>query len=364
MDILYDHQIFSMQRFGGISRYFQELHVAFSQYPQIHTSISLKYSNNFYLENTASLKTSTFFKNYSFKGKHKLLYYLNKRASIKALKSQDFKVFHPTYYYPYFLSYLKKRPYVVTVHDLIHEIYPDLVHKKDYSRLCKEKILPGAKRIIAISQQTRNDLLRYYKVDEDKVDVIFHGAPKSVKNPQPVNNIDKKFILFVGKRGLYKNFNRLLQAIASTLKTYDLQLICVGGGAFSEQEKIFIQKLDLSSKVKLLFLDDDELAYCYQKAELFVFPSLYEGFGMPILEAFTNNCPIAISKASCFPEVAGDAAMYFDAQSESSMKNTVETMLNSPSLCHSLVAKGRERVKLFSWAKTAEQTLKCYQHAT
>ena len=126
---------------------------------------------------------------------------------------------------------------------------------------------------------------------------------------------------------------------------------------------MFAQK-NISNKVFVFSsIDDNTLALLYRKAEMFVYPSLYEGFGIPILEAFSNQCPVVLSKASCFPEVAGDAAEYFEATNVGALIQSITKILDNKSYRDELVAKGNERLKLFTWDNTAKETVKTYKKA-
>jgi glycosyltransferase involved in cell wall biosynthesis len=151
-----------------------------------------------------------------------------------------------------------------------------------------------------------------------------------------------------------------VKAASPLLIKYDLRLVCTGK-PFDNAEMQFLKSLGILDRTSCLFASEAELKNLYATALLFVYPSLYEGFGIPILEAFAMNCPMAISNTSCFPEVAGDAALYFDPQSIDEMRSVMENAILSPSLRNELVLKGQERLKLYSWRKCAEETAKVYQ---
>lgn len=174
----------------------------------------------------------------------------------------------------------------------------------------------------------------------------------------------ENFILYVGKRNTYKNFLFLIEAfntLAATNRT--LALVCAGGGKFTREEQRKIAKYHLTGRITHVQVDDTALSYLYTKAQAFVFPSLYEGFGIPILEAFACGCPAVLSKKSSLPEVGGDAARYFDPENAESLVATLAEVLEDKKLSGSLRIKGFERIKLFSWEKTASMTIETYRKA-
>ena len=140
----------------------------------------------------------------------------------------------------------------------------------------------------------------------------------------------------------------------------DLHVICAGGGDFTKEERHLFKTLKLSDRIKQWSVNDDMLALLYKKAAFFIFPSLYEGFGLPVLEAFANECPVLVSRVGSLPEVAGDAALYFDPKDGSSLESSVNQIINNDNLRKEIVAKGIARLKRFTWEKTAEATKGVY----
>jgi glycosyltransferase involved in cell wall biosynthesis len=173
MKILYDHQIFTNQIYGGVSRYFCELMDHISQNQDIEFEITLKYSNNHYLENVNFTKHKTFFKDIHFKGKSHIMTSINESHSKRLLIKHDFDIFHPTYYNPYFLKYIDKKPFVVTVYDMIHELYPELFSNKNKITERKKILTRKADMILSISENTKKDLIEICDVPENKVKVAY-----------------------------------------------------------------------------------------------------------------------------------------------------------------------------------------------
>jgi len=363
MKILYDHQIFTLQRLGGISRYFRELIFHFNSMEDIDVEIPLMLSNNRYLSETKIIKHINLFPNKQFRGKRRLFNFVNKLNSVSSLKNHNYDIFHPTYYDPYFLKYIDDKPFVLTLHDMIHEKFRGMISKKDRTSLSKRLLVEKATKIIAVSESTKRDLIELFGTNDAKIEVVYHGYSMFPKSDINLSlDIPKKYLLFVGGRSSYKNFERLTKSISHILKQdREVFLLCTGGGKFSSREKKLFVDLEISKQVLQYDLDDDGLAYFYKNALAFVFPSLYEGFGIPVLESFACGCPVLCSNAGSLPEVAGDAALYFDPYSEASIRNAVLKVLGDTIFREDLINKGYEQLKKFSWAQTAEKTKKIYE---
>jgi glycosyltransferase involved in cell wall biosynthesis len=352
MKVLYDHQIFSWQKFGGISRYFFEL-MNHSK-DLFEYEISGLFSENEYIKplgiyNEFSIK-------HQFKGRQRIINYLNKRDSIRKIKKEIYDVLHPTYYDPYILQ-KKTKPLVVTVHDMIHELFPNYISLDRKIIYNKKEIIFKADRIIAISENTKKDILKYYNgLDERKINVVYHGTSHKILKDAKKKN----YILFTGQRLGYKNYKTFLIAVAPLLLKYDLSLVCTGQ-SFDSEEKQMINDLHVANRAISKFVSDDELADLYSKAIAFVFPSLYEGFGIPVLEAFAAGCPTVLANTSSLPEIGGSAALYFDPYSIEDMRSTIERVIISPSLQCELIDRGKEQLKIFSWKRCAEETAKVYK---
>jgi glycosyltransferase involved in cell wall biosynthesis len=367
MKILYDYQTFTIQQYGGISRYFFELIKRFHTVKS-SCSVGAVFSNNAYLNKNTYEGIQPFFPNNNFKGKDYLYTRANQFKSLKDLKVQKFDVFHPTYYNDYFLNHIGKKPFVVTFYDMIHEKF-----HSQYSELSndmavynfKRKLAEKAERIIAISETTKNDIIDIYGIDENKIDVVYLGNSLESAIVGEKRIVEQEYILFVGNRSLYKNFEGFTTVVADQLKANCLLLVCAGGGAFSEQEMDFIKKMNLDkSIVHVNKIDDSILSNLYSNALFFAFPSLYEGFGIPVLESFASNCPTLLSTGGSLPEIGGEAAVYFDPNDQHSLYSAVENLISSTALRTEKIQKGEARVKEFSWDKTFQETMKIYKQIT
>lgn len=169
------------------------------------------------------------------------------------------------------------------------------------------------------------------------------------------------YFLYVGGRSSYKNFKFLLKAFSIISQKYRVNLICTGSN-FTSYERKLLAEYNINDWVKASIIrNDEELCLLYKNAISIVYPSLYEGFGMPILEAFACHCPVLLSNTSCFPEIAQDAGLYFSPYELESLVHSMELILLDDLLRNSLINKGLDREKEFSWNKTANQTLEVYK---
>ena len=140
----------------------------------------------------------------------------------------------------------------------------------------------------------------------------------------------------------------------------DLYVVCTGDH-FTAEENSYFEALDIKDQLKIIFVDDAELLGLYKSAQMFIYPSYYEGFGIPILEAFQAECPVVLSNGSCFPEVAGDVGVYFDFKSPQQLRTAVLSLLNDKEYRQKMIRKGKQRLHHFSWEKSALQTVEIYK---
>ena len=373
MKILFDHQIFEMQRFGGISNMY--VNIIGNLPPSVSYTISVKDCDNIHLKESHLKKTGAMqsFDNFitekRFKGK-RLLYntiekyypsiqssHKNLRHSIKLLEEGDYDIFHPTFFDDYFIPHLHGKPFVLTIYDMISELF---FEKNDFQTIKKRELVQSAAHIVAISEKTKEDIINILHVDESKISVVYLAVPDISLHPtSPI--ITGNYILFVGNRGGYKNFLPMFKSIAPLLQKHqEIKLVCTGN-PFNETEKNTIKYYNLSEQVIHIHPSDKEIRNLYSHALCFIFPSLYEGFGIPILEAWQCNCPVLLNKKSCFPEIADDAALYFDPNNESEISKTVEKLIVSESLRKELVLKGSKRFDFFSMDNFIKNTYNVYQ---
>lgn len=363
MHISYDYQIFSLQNVGGISRYFVELGQRLPiLFPDMHTTAIAPFYINEYLAASSINKIGR--KINAFSGKHRVLPLLNDLFSTVILKKNQPDILHETYYATRPLAF--KGPRVLTVYDMIHERFPDQFHGPDrkIARL-KGKAVARADHLIAISQSTCDDLVNFLGVDKGKITVI-PLASSFARDPHR-QKIDvrrqRPYLLYVGLREGVKNFEALLTAYAnSSLLRTEFDLLCIGGGEFSRNELELVKTLDVCQSVKHLNADDTMLADLYSQATLFVYPSLYEGFGIPLLEAMYCGCPVACSDCSSMPEIAGNAAVFFNPEDTEDMTAVLEETVQSETTLAVLKERGRQREKRYTWDACVAQTADVYRN--
>lgn len=355
MKIFFDHQIFSLQRYGGVSRYFVEV---MKRIPKNEWFTSTVISNNAYVQDTKLFTAYSFLPEISFYGKERLTSLMGNIYSSYKILTEKFDVFHQTDYNPYCLPWLKKRkiPMVTTCHDLNFAT----INKCGYLMKWQKKSMENADAIISISNHTKNELIRLWEINPDKIFVVHHGVNR-IDNIPYKRILDFPYILYVGTRYDFKNFNSILKTSKNLFyKHNDLKLVCTGT-KFQKEELKLINELGIQNHIVHISASENQLNSLYHYAELFVFPSYSEGFGMPLLEAMANMCPVACSNTSCFPEIAGNAASYFSPDNLDEMYDVLNELLNNSSMRELYVSKGLERVQHFSWENSVKGHLDVYK---
>lgn len=379
MRVLYDPQAFDMQTHGGVSRCFAELYKHMPAF--VDAQIFVKETDNVYLRELGFPASGNLYKDFlcakDSKLKHilfKLTYNLkygdfsrwdkrpliNRNEVKSVIKNGDYDIFHPTFFDDYFLRLIGKKPFVITVHDMIPEIFSMDAPQAQQ----KLAVIPKATHLIAVSEQTKKDLVRIMNVPEEKVSVVYHGADEEPYIPSSNAPLAEEYILYVGSRYVYKNFTAFCKSCVGILKRHlQLKIVCTGV-PFSPEEIQLFESLGIKERMVHKFVQTrQELFDLYHYALTFVYPSLYEGFGIPILEAYKADCPVMLNRASCFPEIAGDAAVFFDLNSEKSdFEEQFETLYRlTGDERGELIQRQRERMKLYSWSKSAAQLADVYK---
>ena len=345
--------------YGGISRYFCEL-IKGIEKTNNKAHLSLLYSNNAYLK-----EYELNVRPYPFQKRHRLLVETNRLFNVFDFKLGNYDLYHATYFNPSFISAIGKKPYVVTYYDMIHE---KLGGKFDSLRAdtrtieWKREIAKRASGLIAISENTKKDMVDYLDVSPERIDVIYLSSSMKI-NYERIDDaeIGEKYLLFVGNRDVYKNFIPFLDAVAPILLRYQINLICAGGRDFDETERNTIKHLGIGANVEYRAVTDQTLSQLYSQAIAFVFPSLYEGFGIPILEAMSCGCPCLLSDSSSMPEIGGEAALYFNPSDVDDMRLKITQLLDDECLRSDLSKAGINRAALFSWQDTVARTLSLYE---
>ena len=365
MKIAFDHQIFSSQKYGGISRYFVNLaeHLSDSSRFKSNVKVIAPFHKNDFLMNASKQLKVLQISSGNLARSKRITRIANDLVSSVALRSFQPDIIHETYYSCSVRGPIATRR-VITVYDMIHELFPAYFSLSDKTSELKRISIGRADHVICISENTRNDLVRILGIDKEKISVIHLGFAFNLATPPPKAKVnDKPFILYVGARGGYKNFSTLILAYASSRRTSsEFDLVCFGGGPFGSDEILLFNKLGISEgAIKQVSGGDELLAAHYSNASIFVYPSLYEGFGIPPLEAMSFGCAVACSNTSSIPEVVGDSAALFDPQSVDSLSETLEKTLFHSDFKRYLIEKGLNRIQQFSWERCAEETLAVYQ---
>jgi glycosyltransferase involved in cell wall biosynthesis len=221
-----------------------------------------------------------------------------------------------------------------------------------------------SKRLLAISQYTKSDVVKFTKIKPDKIVITYNAADKITEQPKsPENFKASSFLMYVGRPQPHKNLKRLMEAFSILQQTRpELKLVMAGKkDELYQRLEYWAQKEHINGLVFTDFVSEAELRWLYENCAAYVFPSLSEGFGLPGLEAMAHGAPVASSKATCLPEIYGDAAVYFDPTNVVDMANTVASILDDPGLAKELRTKGFEQVKKYSWQRLAERTLAVYE---
>ena len=362
MKIFYDHQVFSLFDAGGSVRYFHELtrHLQGRENVDLEIALGLN-ASVFPFAQLAGEHTRVLSSNTTLAPG--MLRYMVNEAFSNALGvfGQRFDIYHPTIYRA--LPMIRRKRLVVTHHDCIHELFPHLFRNTSMILNSRKRLYAQADAIICISESSRRDLMRFYTVDERKTRIIYHGfAPFPSKSRSVEMSLSSPYLLFVGARGTYKNFMALLDAYVASKVSQDYELIVAGGGPLTGAEVAKIGKLGIGNRVRAVpKVGDDLLASLYRNAALFVYPTLYEGFGFPPLEAMSLGCPVLTSDKSSMPEICGDAAFYFNPVNHEALTVALQNVLSDRNGLEVMKTRGYEQVSRYNWSRTADQTLEVYR---
>ena len=364
MIVFIDESIFEKQRAGGISRYFCELILELSRLPDLEVVLYVGKSSNIYLPQLEGLPNVTLcglsdWMPVCFNGAHRKL------SFIRYCFGRSNVVYHPSYYKLDRLIQFLAGGTVLTVYDLIYEQLHPSPRKKKISH--RKRLQNRVDRIIAISQSTKKDLLAFNPASEDKIHVTHLAASlNSNADTGALEELaDEKFFLFVGTRKGYKRGDLAIRAFAkfrSLTNDKEMRFLFVGGGAFIPAEKDLIESEGLTDVVIQRNFSDDDLSAAYRFSVCLLFPSDYEGFGLPVLEAMEFECPVIAQAVSSIPEVGGGWPYYLSTADEDGL---VERMIQVSKLGRARVLSDKANVRIsqlerFSWMQTAIDTKAVY----
>lgn len=277
------------------------------------------------------------------------------------------------YITPFFVP--KKIKVMTIIHDVSFKVYKQFIKKSDlfFLNLLIPRSLKRADKIIAVSRFTRDEIIKAYKVDPEKVDWIHNAvaddflnadlSEEKLKNVREKYKLPEKYILYLGTLQPRKNIPALIEAF-NKIDKFDIKLVVAGGRGHNFDRKIdeTIEKYNLQNKIIFPgFIDEEDKPALMKLAEIFVFPSFYEGFGIPILEAFAVGTPVIASNISPHKEIAEYAALYFNPENFQDLAKIMNSLLSDENLRQNLIQKGSEQAKKFSWEKTAEKMLNIFQ---
>ena len=336
--IIYDDIIYSLQSSGGISVYWNQLEES------IPVTKRYVYKNR---------EKNIFYKKRDFEKQH-LCNLVVERYKNTFIKIKDSFIFHSSYY-----RYCKNKNAIniTTVHDFTYELFRKDI-KSELHKNQKKNAVMHSNGVICISENTKNDLLKYYPNYKGKIQVIYHGYDKKIFNFLG-NTCDKrsKNVIFLGSRASYKGFDFTVKLIS---RIPQFKLIIIGGGGLNSYEKEQLEKFIPYQYEKIGFVTNEELAKLYNESFALFYPSEYEGFGFPVIEAQACGCPVICQKKSSIPEISGDKCVYVDSSDFESSLESIKELFNNY-YYDEIQKKALENVKRFSWDKCIKETLLFYK---
>ena len=365
MRLAFDEQIFAIQEFGGISRLFAELakqYAGAGPAGETHSGVSLEPMNapivNRYILGHPDVEQALDVWDAGSPWRALGRYFTRRRPNTSV------DVLHSTFYLPHGLAGYPGARRVVTVHDMIPELLPKTRRRLDFLTL-KRRYVMTADHVICVSEATRQDLLRCYGPIPAPITVVHHGVdPAFQPETSRWQDLPDRYILYVGNRGQYKDAAVLMEAFARFAPSEpDTRLLFVGGGLFSRAENQMLEALGIDRVTEQRRLPDAEMPAAYGQALMCVFPSRFEGFGLPALEAMACGTPTLLAASSSLPEVGGDAAAYFTPGDAGELTGSITDLARDGNARSDLSQAGIKRAALFTWEQTAANTAAVYSEA-
>ena len=358
MRVAFDEQIFAIQRHGGISRVFAELAHKFVANPDLGIQlqpVAAPLVNEYILRDPLTAQALAI-----RPSKHWGPSIARSLARRRHKGPVD--IVHNTFYLPRALADYPEAKRVVTIHDMIPELLPHTRRRLDILTV-KRRYVERADHIVCVSGSTKRDLVAIYGPIASPITVIHSGVGSEFQpGAPPIPKWPNHYILHVGHRGSYKGGRTLLHSFAKVARDYpDVILMYAGGGSLTRQEQSEISSLGLTDRVFQQQVSEALMPGAYANADLFVFPSEYEGFGLPALEAMASGTAMILCNSSSLPEVGGDAAQYFPPGDSTRLAELIGNALSDPKQSDELRVRGLNRVKNFTWQSTAEALANTYR---
>jgi len=356
--VAFDEQIFVIQAYGGISRLFAELAKQFTEDPDFDVDLlplSAPIINRYVLDNDRLRARMAV-----WDAGHE--YWSLGRYFTRVQPRRRLDVVHNTFYLPHGLAGYPGAKRVVTVHDMIPELLPKTRRRLDFVTL-KKRYVQSADHVICVSEATRQDLVSTYGEVQAPISVVHHGVdPEFRPGALKPDGLPEEYVLFVGNRSQYKDASVLMRAFSLVADAHPaLSLVFVGGGPFTGQELSELRYLGIASRTQQVSLVDQAMPGAYGAAAVCVFPSRFEGFGLPALESMACGTPTILARATSLPEVGGDAAWYFTPGDDHDLAGLLDRFLSDPSAQEAMREAGLVRSRQFSWRKAAQETAAVYR---
>ena len=365
MKVAFDNQIFSIQQYGGISRSFVKLIQQLNNLG-VEAKIFSPINYNRYLQEIPNnLKFGKYLEEYPLKT-YRLINIISKYFSNYLIKKWKADIIHETYYSSIDFN-SNKAIKVLTVFDMIHEVFLDKFFNKNDPNI-KKKInsIKRADHIISISENTKKDLINFFPETKNKITVIYFGFELfKINHNYDYLKIQKKnpYILYVGDRSDIKNFKSFIKAFSNSNFLKDnFDIVIFGNNKITSEENRLFKELNIENNIIYISGNDSTLSKCYSQADLFIYPSLYEGFGIPLLEAMQSDCPILCCETPAIKEIGENAVIYVEKGNEESFIHNLDKIVYSNDLSNTLKKLGRQRRSFFSWEKCARETEQVYKN--